>query len=173
MTPITSKEFNQNKTALNVYEKARASRETNNLMLFTHHIPNETVLEYETGDLDIFTQHLQYSGRWGIIHRSYCKRTLAPELIPLLTKLKFNEIYYCHYISVESPICFLIVRATERHYYLLVQDPITNIICYGSIDLDEGSINTSIFLEELPRLVPESEVPLFMTAFTKDYGLQH
>lgn len=172
MDPITSKEFNQHKLTLGIYERARLSREVNNLMVLCSRIEDDTNLGYYVEDLDLFTKHIQFSGRWGFIHRTHCARSISDDIVPLIHKLRFNEIYYSHYITTELPICFLIVRANPTHCYLLIHDLTANIICYGSIDVEKLVFNTTIYFDELPLLVPESEVPLFMSAFTKDYGLQ-
>lgn len=170
MGKITYKDFTRNIDSVGIYERARASRETNSLMLFT--TPNDSKLGCDVTDLDMFVREIQFGCRWGFAHRNHCRRDIDPNIIPMLLKLRYNEIYYCNYVSVEMPVCFLIVRASEDFCYLLIHDPITNTICYGSIDTDEGCIHTTIHIDELLLIVPQSEVPLFLTAFTKDYGIQ-
>lgn len=172
MNKITYKAHNQNKNSVAIFERARDSKEANNLMIFAHKDEDSGKLGYIVDDLDFFVGEISFAAKWGFTYRGHCIRKLNSDILPQISILKMNELYYSHYVGIQSPLCFLIVRGSERYAYLMIHDPITNTICYGSIDLDEGDMHTSVYLDDLSLLVPESESLLFINAFTKDYGLQ-
>ena len=172
MNKISAKPFNQNKVVISIFERTRDSKEANSLMLFAHKNDEAGKLGYFVDDLDFFVGEVTFAGRWGFTHRGHCIRSLDNNIVPLINMLKINEIYYAHYITTDYPICFLAVRVSERHTYLLLHDAVSNTICYGSIDTDECEMHTSVYYDDLSKLVPESEAVLYMNAFTKDYGLQ-
>lgn len=172
MNKISAKPFTQNKNTISIFERVRDSKEANSLMLFAHKDEESGKLGYLVDDLDFFVGEISFAGRWGLSYRGHCVRRLDSEMIPLINMLKINEIYYSHYVNINSPLSFLLVRGSARYAYILIHDAITNTICYGSIDTDECEMHTSVYYDDISRLVPESEALLYMNAFTKDYGLQ-